>query len=567
MWQYRLGDGDKMDVEITQAVTTVKDGIRFDFVASAFNDSSIEGVIFWIDLPAAIIAKGTFETHGVIAAMGLLPSELTENKILSSGTMESIQLINPDKSIRLDAKFDTPMNATIQDNRRWSNHFSVLIQGHHDFLLKGQTAKFSVVISATGEPDLSPAVFVVDSTKPRYMIQGLGGNYCFQLEAPEKAISMKELRPQFARTEISLNDWMPKKGEAPAPTAGKVPLEFELMRELSQRKIPYIASVWKAPMWMTRTVENPPAHAETVIASEHFPAAIEAIGAYLSHVKEHFQSEPDYVSFNEPDYGAQIKFTPDEHRDAIKLLGAELKKRGLKARCLLGDVSNPRTPMSYLQPAISDADAMRFVGALSFHSWGGGTPAHYAAWSDLAASLKLPLFVAEAGVDPGAWKGKTYRSFDYAVREMAHYQDIFEFARPQAVLYWEYTGDYALMEVDPKKPSERLETERFALQKHWLRFIPAGSDALETSGGNAAVHLTAFRHKTTEREHISLQVSNTQWPRKARIAGIPAHVKTLHVIQTTRGVHFKKQVDMTPVNGVVEIELPGQSLTALTTME
>ncbi len=566
-WQTRFGDGANCDIEITQTVSTTIDGLRFDFVASAMNDSAVEGVLFWIDLPSEIFARGIFESTGKDGATGELPAELFGHKILNSGTLSSIRIFNPDKTIGFAVKFDEPINAAIQDGRQWGQIFSILIHAHEGFLTKGQTVKFGLVLSTSGQPDTSPVEFNVDAHAPRYTIQGLGGNYCFQIDKPEKVATLSELKPQFARTEISLNDWLPTKGGNPTPTAGKIPREFELMRELSLKKIPFIASVWKAPTWMTRTVEREVGRESTVIPPENLADAVDAIGTYLLYAKTNFQCEPDYVSFNEPDYGAQIKFTPESHRDAIKLLGAMCEKLGLKTKCLLGDVSNPRTPLAYLKLAMDDATAMKYVGAVSFHSWGGGTPQEYAAWSDLATSLNRPLIVAEAGVDPGAWKNSTFRSFDYAVREMTHYQNLFQFARPQAVLYWEYTADYSLMSADPKKPGTPVETERFALQKHWLRFIPPSSEALTTTGGIASVLLTAFRKKNADTTTYTFNLSNAAWGRKAKIVGIPAAIKSLNAVQTSRGILFKTLAPIVPVNGIAEMELPEQSLTTLTTMQ
>src|SRR6185295_2106543 len=111
----------------------------------------------------------------------------------------------------------------------------------------------------------------------------------------------------------------------------------------------------------------------------------------------------------------------------------------------------------------------------------------------LARSLKLPLIVAEAGVDPEAWKSGSFRSYNNAMREMAQYQELFLHARPQAVLYWEYTADYSLMSSDQFPKDKRGETERFALQKHWIDYVPAGSEGLAVSGGKEPVLLTAFR--------------------------------------------------------------------------
>ena len=77
---------------------------------------------------------------------------------------------------------------------------------------------------------------------------------------------------------------------------------------------------------------------------------------------------------------------------------------------------------------------------MGFHSWGGGTPEQYAAWGDLAEWLGLPLLVTELGVDAAAWRGRTYDSFHYGLREVRMYQELLLDARPQGTMQWEFTA-------------------------------------------------------------------------------------------------------------------------------
>ena len=153
--------------------------------------------------------------------------------------------------------------------------------------------------------------------------------------------------------------------------------------------------------------------------------------------------------------------TAEEHREAIKRIGARFAKLGLKTKLLLGDVAGPRGTHVFTEPAAADPEARKYLGAVSFHSWGGATPEQYGAWADLAERLKLPLIVAEAGPDAGAWQTKAYRTFPYAVREMVHYQELLLHARPQSILYWEFTGDYSLLAGARPPPDGPGLTERF----------------------------------------------------------------------------------------------------------
>jgi O-glycosyl hydrolase len=377
------------------------------------------------------------------------------------------------------------------------------------------------------------------------------------------------LHPQFARTEISLDAWMPKHEAAPMPPAGKPLREFELMQELSASGIPIIASIWRVPDWMSETVElqeGGKTGKYTILRPGLWNEAADAICAYLNYAKEKHHAEADFFSFNEPDCGVKIKLSPEEHRDFIKLIGAKFKVLGLKTKCLLGDVSNPRVPLDYVRPALNDPEALKYAGALAIHSWNGGSPEQYRAWSDLAVEAKLPLFVSEAGVDAGAWTEKSFRSYDYAVLEIALYQELLQFARPQAILYWEFSGDYSLIE-SLGQPGRQRETARFAIQRHFIKFIPPGSEALEVSGANPFVACTAFKHAAPDGPVYALQLSNTGWPRQVRVKGIPHGIKELNTIQTTQNEIYQARKPVSVTNGEIEFELPARSLTTLISAE
>ena len=126
---------------------------------------------------------------------------------------------------------------------------------------------------------------------------------------------------------------------------------------------------------------------------------------------------------------------------------------------------------------------MRYVKAVGFHSWGGGTPEQYKAWGDLAEWLNLPLLVTELGVDASAHMGGMYDSFSYGMREVRMYQELFLYARPQGTQQWEFTGDYSIVRARRKDDgtAELTPTSRFWFVKHFTDLTPHNSDALATS--------------------------------------------------------------------------------------
>ena len=60
-----------------------------------------------------------------------------------------------------------------------------------------------------------------------------------------------------------------------------------------------------------------------------YPDAFKLAGR-CHHAKQNYGAEPDLFSFNEANIGVYVLFTPEEHKEALKSIGAHLKKLGLK---------------------------------------------------------------------------------------------------------------------------------------------------------------------------------------------------------------------------------------------
>jgi hypothetical protein len=402
------------------------------------------------------------------------------------------------------------------------------------------------------ETDASPARLRLDPADHRYKLQGFGGNYCFGIESPVTQYTLKNLRVAWARTEMSLVRWAPE-NDVPDSRLGH---EFELMRQLQQMKIPYVSSIWQLPeRFYTDPAEEPHRRERRKVAAEKWPEIVQAIGSYLSYAKEQYGAEPDLFSFNEANIGIDVLLTAEEHRDTIKRIGAHLVERGLKTRMLLADAAGPRGTHRYALPAARDPEAMRYLGAVGFHSWGGGTPKHYRDWAELAESLELPLLVTEMGVDAQAYKGKKYDSYEYGLREVRMYQELLLHARPQATIQWEFTADYGIV-MDDLEP-----TPRFWLVKHFSDLTPANADALGTRSNHPHVLFTAFRAGGV----YTLHIANTGAARDVTIDGLPRDISVLRAIVTCEPEQFKESPPVCAEGGTVRVAVPARSLVTLTT--
>jgi O-glycosyl hydrolase len=579
-WRAALGDAGKSAASVEQTVTETDGKLVFEISAVGKGELDSEGVFFWIDVPANIFAGGSYRTGaaaGAAPASGTLPVEFAEPYHLCNAVTDKLILTDRTGKSELTIELGTTGHLLLQDARKWAQHFSVLVDVHAGQLPKGATARQRITLSTKGEIESKPAALTVDTSKVRYSITGVGGNYCFNIESPVTRYTLDNLKVAFARTEMTLEQWEPQNdNDDPAAPDWKALVaadkpgsrlrnEFEIMAELARKKIPFSATIWRLPAWL---YTKPPTkeNMNNRFAPEQWPEVLECIATYLQYAKEKYAAEADYFSFNEPNIGCRVAFNAEEHRDAVKRIGAHLASKGLKTKMLLGDVAGPRDTIKYVLPVTQDAEALKYAGAVSFHSWGGATPQQYNAWGDLAEKLKLPLIIAEAGVDPGAWNGARYRTFEYGVREVQHYQELFLHARPQAVLLWEFTGDYALLNENRFDRSKVLLTERFCFQKHWCDLIPAGSEALTTTSDNPDVLLTAFRFTNAGGPGFSFHLANVKWARPVTVTGLPAGVKTLNAVRTSRGEMFARLEPIPVTDGKCTLDLAGQSLTTLTTL-
>jgi hypothetical protein len=337
-------------------------------------------------------------------------------------------------------------------------------------------------------------------------------------------------------------------------------LEFQAL--LATNQTPTFMALWRAPAWMyTDGVAHPE---KNVLKPSEWPRLAAAVGAYLRHARDRYGVEPEAFSLNEPDGGYNIRVPATAYPQLVRQLGAELQRQGVRTRLLLGDVANARgEAYAWLTPALADPVALRQVAWLSFHAWGGAADDEYAAWAALADRLRLPLVVAEAGVDPD-WKRAPIIRHDYAMQEMGLYFGLLQHARPQAVLLWEHSDNYPVLARDAD--GRFATTVRWGLQRQWILYTPRGSLAVGCHVlTGEPVDAVAFTHGA-DGTGFTLHLGNRLGARVCRIGKLPPALQSLQVIQTTRKHHAQARPTLTPQQGELRLELPAESMTTLTTL-
>ena len=563
-----LGGGAQLE----QRIRRVGDDLAVEIDISNLGTQLLAGVFLMLNVPAPAFAGGSFRIDETRGDLPLVPGE--PHLRIREGTQ--CTLWNADGTRGVSLGSDTLLRLLVQDGRRWGPEFSILATLHAGTPPPNRVLRHSLVLSALGtpRPPAPPGALTLDPSRRLGAFDGFGGNFCFGLEEPVMEQVRQRLRPRVARLRMHLDDLGP-------PPAGSGDSHAAWMRMLAAADRPWSElwqnlglaetlhrdgtrlqiSTWRVPAWI---LDHPPLHDQNRIAPGRYDDLAGMVAAYLDYLRRSRGVVPETFSFNEPDWGANVIFTPEEHRDALLAVNQALLRRGLETRLMLGDISTAaRAGTEYLAPVLTNSVLMARAAGISFHAWDEAEEADYAAWRALAEQTGLPLIVGEIGADPH-WRKVQLHGYDYALREMALYLDVLRQVRPRQVLYWEYGSSYALL--PPETLRERHpESERLALQQHLAAFTPPGSEAIACHSPIKAVSAAAFAFPQDGHEGYTLHVANFGAQTTLAIAGFPSSIRRLNVTETSQGVSFRARRSVPLASGAARVTLPALSLTTFTT--
>jgi len=568
-WQATVTAGD-VGFTYDETVEEAGDEVKFSILVTSLTDAPAEGLFFFFHLPVKPFAAGTTRLFDGPTETGnvVLPAVLPHNPRILFANADKVTTQDAQGNLQFDIALNRSLPAAVQDDRAWNTSvYSIYIKFHSGTLARGQQASLQFTLSLIGEPDRSAADVLVDATGTGKHFDGWGGNFVYGLECPECDFMLNNVRVAWARTGMSLDLWEPVNDDtSPATTdwnklrsritAGStLEREFRIAGLLAGRRVPLIMSAWHLPRWLH-------AGPQAEVSRDLWPELFENITSFLLFAKAEYGAEADLFSFNEPDYGVDVRFSPEAHRDFIKGLGQHFAAAGLRTKLLLGDVTNPNVSTSFAYPAAEDPGALEQVGAVSVHSWAWSDYDAWEqgmrAWSDLAAQLKKPFLVTEVGADAGAWHFPwVFETYQYALGDLRNYLALLRSGQPLAALQWEYTCDYGLVDV---QASTTVRTPRFHLIRHFSELTPAGAEHLRVTTNAEQVLCAGFRTAGSRGSGYVIHIANLGPGRPVTVRGLPRSMKSLSVVRTseTEAMAVLPQVPVS--DGVFELDLAPQSL-------
>lgn len=444
--------------------------------------------------------------------------------------------------------FDNPTSVIIRNekSRQGIIRHALYIAVQNGDISKDATAEKSFTIRVSGMVDKTAVALQINTTQTGRAFDGFGGNFRLQNPATDPQVidyCLDNMRVAWGRVEMPFRFWQADKQDNPVDSAknGKlhpaVQHAMEMAQRLGKKGMPFILSCWSAPAWAVvgkpRFSPGPDGVWGNPLDTASMQAIYRSIADYIQVLKEQYGVEPALFSFNESDLGINIRQTGREHADLIKGLGAYFESRGIKTKMLLGDNSDATT-YEFIYPAMQDEATHKYIGAISFHSWRGWEKQTLQKWADAAAALKRPLIVGEGSIDAQAWGYPAiFEEPSYALDEINLYVRLLNICQPAAILQWQLTADYSPLagggifgNNEPLRP-----TQRFYNLKQ-LASTPAGLKAIAASSGNEAVSIAALGDN--EKNSYLLHVVNNGPARTGILTGLPATVKWLNVITTSK---------------------------------
>ena len=545
-----MGGGKaKVEIKIKAAADTTLTGafLCFDLPADEYSDSQIQ----LIDSAASAIDTVFLFPD----SRGRMPRAFRLRNFLVQASAKGFRIQSAAR--KLEVRTEQPAEIIIQKgNPRFGNAddriYIGIMTGHTK---DGQTGDAAFLIKASGEIDRTPAEITIDTQKPGRKFDGIGGNFRLQNDEFDPQVigyCLDNLNVKWARVEMPWRNWHPVESVNPleAARAGKIDegvrRAMEMAQTLCKKHIPVILSAWSTPSWSIigeTNYRNENGVWGNPLNPKKMRSIIKSLGDYFVYLKEAYGVEPELFSFNESDLGINVRMTGQEHADFIKKLGAYLASKELTTKMLLGDNSNATT-IDFIEPALEDPAAHKYIGAISFHAWMGCDNWTLSNWADASRELNVPLIVAEGGIDPSAWGyPDIFQDPSFAQDEIDTYIRAINTAHVRSILQWQLTSDYSLLTGGGIYKTEgRLHpTQRFWNLKQ-LAMVSPGSFILPVTCDKEEIDCAAFGDIAGG--NYVIHIVNNGASRPGTLTGLPAgvHELQMYVTDSKRGMEEDKRV-------------------------
>jgi len=400
---------------------------------------------------------------------------------------------------------------------------------------------------------LGNATLTVDMKKTAQTMMGMGGNFCqpryghtVPLDRNGK-YCLDNLKVAHARIGLPLNYWNPARGVYKNEAQAKASLLA--LQEMKKRGIPTVVSVWVGPEWMVG-----PDRSGMVLKPEMVDPCIESIAEYLKTGRDEYGVEPEYFSFNEPDYGVNFKFDPPRFSGFIKRAGEKFKKMGIKTKFLVADTANGANFKELAVPLLEDKSIAPYLGPIAFHCWDalGAQEDVYRGIAELGRKYNKPVWCLEAGHDAALWeKPNPWESWDNAFGTAMAYAKTVRLTEASLMDYWTYQNNYPLIDEDTGKPHPV-----FHVMKQMQDVLAAGRTIIASrSSSDEIQHVVSVKGKS-----FAALIVNPIGSGSVVLKGLTANAKAQVIVSDKTSQGRLAKVVTTDASGSVSVTVPTRSI-------
>lgn len=544
--------------------------MNVDLKFSSHSDTKTKGVYFCFVLHQADYPGASLK---LLKASGPLSDFVSAIKNYDETVAEGIEIKTAERQLKIT--FDEPAAVMIKhDNSAGKNDLQIYIAVKLNELKKGEQIERKYEVKVAGKIDRTPVNLSVNTGVRGNVFAGIGGNFRLQNPKTDPQVidyCLGHMRVAYGRVEMPWRFWQPSKNVDPIASAdsgklaGPVKKAMQMAHRLDSIGMPVILSAWFPPNWaVTGKVNYGPVNGiwGNPLDKDSMTSIYQSIADYIIYLKKNYGVEPTLFSFNESDLGINIRLTPKEHADFIKGCGAYFASKGLRTKMLLGDNSDATT-YAFIYPALNDAAARAYIGAVSFHSWRGCDDATLKIWAAAAQKINVPLIVGEGSIDAAAYSyPDIFQESTYALQEISLYTRLMAICQPLSILQWQLTADYSPLigggifgNNEPLHPGQRF----WNLKQ--LSLTPAGLFAMPIQADKKDVFCAALGDNS--RNAYCIHLVNNGTKRKAVLSGLPASVKQLSVYITNSHTNMKSMGVINVKNGKLVFKMPATSYITL----
>jgi hypothetical protein len=396
-------------------------------------------------------------------------------------------------------------------------------------------------------------------------IKSIGANYC-QVRLTNSAYdaigeeTLRQFRPENVRVAVPLKvrgaDYSVYKGAKLV----EQPLVISLLEFMKRMKNEFgvksfTVSTWDVP---DELVVDPTVGRARVLKPESYDEALDLIVGFLLKAKKDYGVEVDYFSFNESEKGIAVIFSPEATIAFIKKAGKRFREEGLKTSFLLSDASTPKVSYEFATMIMADSTIWKFLGPLSFHSWGAERMSNteYERVAALGKALNRPVWCTELGHDGSAHRIKgVFETWDYGFRFAKISSRVMKYTQAEVTMYWTWQNDYPIMSTDLK-----TNYPSYYATRHFTDYLNTGTQIVNSLSSDPELFVICGIH---ENETRVIQLINTKKvPVKVNIQGFDS--KSIEMVTTTESINWEENKKIKPAKkGIIKLDLKSESINTL----